>query len=311
MTFGKPEASIIIPFYNEEKNLPKLLVELEKVLKEIDHEVIFIDDGSSDGGMEILKQGREKNRRIKIIQFSDNFGQHAALAAGFQASRGKIIVTLDADLQNDPADIPKFLDKIQKEGYYAAFGWRINRENSFILRRLPSKMFNWLRNRNLQQPLHDYGCALNAFRREFIDELADSPEYLKHLTTYIASRKLPYAEVQVNERERTAGSSNYNSMRLLQLSIDILITTATKPVATTVLMGAAALSLVLFAVSIAAVVYTVSTGGAVSVLGVVFPFVFLIGSLCCAMLALINEKVSALLRQMHKKPLYIIKEQID
>jgi glycosyltransferase involved in cell wall biosynthesis len=311
MAAKKPLASIVIPFYNEEDNLPKLIDELEAAMGSIDYEAIFIDDGSTDSSFEILKKSRKKNRRIKIIQFSDNFGQQAGFTAGYQAAKGKIIVTMDADLQNDPADIPGFLDKIEKEDYHAVFGWRVNRENSFLLRRLPSKFFNWIRNRNLRVPLHDYGCALNAFRREFIDELAESPEYLKHITTYIAGRKRPYVEVKINERERTAGKSHYNFPRLVQLGIDLLITTSTKPVATYLLIVMAALSFVLFAVSAAAVTITVSTGGDCSILCMVYPFVFLTGSLVCAVLALINEKVSALLRQMHKKPLYIIKEQLD
>ena len=311
MSGNKCEVSVVIPFYNEEESLPKLLSELEAVMNGFDYEAIFVDDGSSDGGAEAIKKRRKKNRRIKIIQFSDNFGQHAGLAAGLRAAKGKVIVTMDADLQNDPADIPKFLHQIQEQGNYAAFGWRVNRENSFLLRRLPSILFNWIRNRNLRQPLHDYGCALNAFRREFIDELAESPEHLKHLTTYIAGRKLPYTEVKINERERVGGKSNYNSMRLLQLSMDLLITTATKPVATTLLLLTAGISLILFVVSLAWVIATVLTGSGCSVFCATYPFVFFVGSLVCAVLALINEKVSALLRQMHKKPLYIIKEHLD
>lgn len=311
MFHKKCNVSIVVPFYNEEESLPTLISELEAVMSGSDYEAIFVDDGSTDEGAECVKKSREKNRRIKIIQFSDNFGQHAGLAAGLLAAKGRIIVTMDADLQNDPADIPKFIDKIEKEGYYAAFGWRVNRENNFWLRRLPSIIFNWIRNRNLQRPLHDYGCALNAFRREFIDELAESPEYLKHLTTYIAGRKVSYTEVKINERERKAGRSSYNSMRLLQLSMDLLITTATKPVATTLLLITAGISFALFVVSLLWVVVDVFTGGGCSVLCMTYPFVFLVGSFVCAVLALINEKVSALLRQMHKKPLYIIKEHLD
>jgi glycosyltransferase involved in cell wall biosynthesis len=311
MSDKKCDVSVVIPFYNEEANLPKLISELEAVMSGFEYEAIFIDDGSSDGGADFVKKSREQNRRIKIIQFSDNFGQHAGLAAGLLAARGKVIVTMDADLQNDPADIPKFLEKIEKEGNYAAFGWRVNRENSLLLRRLPSIIFNWMRNRNLQRPLHDYGCALNAFRREFIDELAGSPEHLKHLTTYIAGRKLPYTEVKITERERPSGRSNYNSMRLLQLSMDLLITTATKPVATSLLLVTAGISFVLFVISLLWVIAAVIGGSGCSVLCMTYPFVFLVGSFVCAVLALINEKVSALLRQMQKKPLYIIKEHLD
>lgn len=294
--------------------MPLLIRELEPVMEKRDYEIIFVDDGSSDDSFDILKENRKRNGRIKIIQFGDNFGQHSALTAGYQAAKGSIIVTMDADMQNDPANVPKFIEKIETGGYSAAFGWRINRENGFILRRLPSKFFNWMRNRNLKRPLHDYGCALNAFSRKFIDELADSPERLKHITTYIAGKKAPYVEVRIKERERHAGKSRYNLMRLLQLGIDLLITTSTKPVATSLLVVTAGVSFALFALSLTAVVYSLLAGTATDfhALGrFVFPFLFFVSSLVCGVLALINEKVSALLRHTHKKPLYIIKEQLE
>lgn len=311
-TDRSPHISVITPVYNEEGNLPGLIRETESALEDYDYEIIFVDDGSSDGSFDILMESRERNRRVKIIRFNGNFGQHSAMMAGFQAANGDILVTLDADLQNNPQDIPRFIEKIEKGGCAAAFGWRVNRENRFFLRQLPSKFFNWVRNRYLEHPLHDYGCALNAFRREFVDELAGSPGYLRHITTYIAGKKVPCVEIRINERERQTGSSNYNFMILLQLAIDILITTSTKPVATSLLVLTAAVSFALFMFSALFSVYSllaVKGSGAIELF--LFPFVFFVSSLVCGVLALINEKVSNLLRQMNKKPPYIIKEQLD
>jgi len=220
-------------------------------------------------------------------------------------------VTMDADRQNDPANIPEFVEKITKEGNAAAFGWRVNRENGFITRQLPSRLFNALRNRLLQRPLHDYGCALNAFRREFVDELAESPGYLKHITTYIAAKRVPYVEVQIQERKRQAGRSHYNFMRLMQLGLDLVIHTTHKPVVTAALLVYAALSLLLALVTAVLSVAAVADEGIKGAVWLAAPFLFFLSALVCGVLALINEKVSAILRQSYKKPLYIIKEHMD
>ncbi len=306
-----PLVSIVIPVYNEEQNLPTLIDEIEAALAGLDYEAVFVDDGSKDGSFDILKHRREKNRRLKIIQFNDNFGQQAAFTAGYQSACGEIIVTMDADLQNDPAYIPQFVERIVKDGNSAAFGWRTNRENSFFLRQLPSRFFNALRNRLLQRPLHDYGCALNAFRRQFVDELVESPGHLKHITTYIASKRVNYVEVQIRERKRHAGKSHYNFMRLLQLGLDLVITTTQKPVVTTALLFTGAVSFILFLCTATAVAWHMAQDGAGVAVWLLAPFMFFVSALACGALALINEKVSTLLRHMQKKPLYIIKEHMD
>jgi len=303
--------SVVIPVFNEEGSLPTLLEELGSALSQYKYEIIFVDDGSSDGSFDILRSAREKDGRIKIIQFNGNFGQLAAFAAGFQAAKGSIIAMLDSDLQNDPADLPKFIEEIEKNGNVAAFGWRINRENSFFLRQIPSKLFNMVRNRFIEKPLHDYGCAMNVFRREFIDELSDRPEFLKHITTYIASKRAQVVEVQIKERKRKAGKSAYNFMRLLQLGLDILITTAHRPVATALLLLATAVSGLLGIAALAVGFKPFVTGETHLFEYLILPYMFFMGGLVTSVLALINERVSGLLRNMHKKPVYVIKEYLD
>jgi len=308
---NRPYLSVVIPVYNEEKNIPVLLEELAQHLAPYDYELIFIDDGCVDKSYEILKEKRESNRKIKIIRFNGNYGQHAAFAAGFQVAKGDLVAMIDSDLQNDPAELPRFINEIENNGFAAAFGWRVNRENSFFMRRIPSKMFNFMRNRFLKHPLHDYGCALNVFRREFIDELSDNLDFLKHITTYIASKGIPVTEVKIHERKRSEGKSRYNFMRLLQLSLDLLITSASKPIATTILMATAALSVILCFTAFI-VGYPALKWGEVTLLEyIIYPYMFFMGGLVSAVLALINERASGLFRHLLKKPVYIVKEFLE
>jgi len=303
--------SVVIPVFNEEKNIQTLLDELSKNLSSYNYELIFIDDGCVDGSYDILKKNRESDKRIKIIRFNGNYGQHAAFAAGFQVAKGSLVAMIDSDLQNDPAELPRFINEIENNGFSAAFGWRVNRENSFFMRRIPSKMFNFMRNRFLRYPLHDYGCALNVFRREFIDELSDNLDFLKHITTYIASKGVPITEVKIQERKRSEGKSRYNFMRLLQLSLDLLITSASKPIATTVLLGAAVVSVIL-CVTAFVVGYPDMMSGKMPLLEyIIYPYMFFMGGLVSAVLALINERASGLFRHLLKKPVYIIKEFLE
>ena len=306
-----PKVSVVVPVYNEEGNLPRLLDEVEQALAALDYEVIFVDDGSADRSEQIIRERMRANPCLRLIQFSDNFGQQAAFTAGYQAAAGEIIVTLDADLQNDPKYIPQFIETMEREESAAVFGWRINRENDFFLRQLPSRLFNLIRNSCLQRPLHDYGCALSAFRREFVDELRDSPEHLKHITTYIASRRVKYSEVRIIERQRHSGRSHYNFMRLLQLAMDLMILMSNKPVATMLLTGAGAVSFLLFLVSLVAAVFGVFERGAGALWLLTVPFLFLMAALFSAVLMLINERVSSLLRNVYRRPPYIIKGASD
>ncbi len=299
--------SVVVPVYNEAGNLSQLLDEAEPALAALDYELIFVDDGSADQSVPIIRGRMRANPRLRLIQFSYNFGQQAAFAAGYQAAEGAIIVTLDADLQNDPKYIPQFVEKIEKEGDDAVFGWRVNRENDFFLRQLPSKLFNLIRNSFLQRPLHDYGCALTAFRREFVDELRDSPEYLKHITTYIASRRVKYSEIRIVERPRLTGRSHYNFLRLLQLAMDLMILMSNKPVATMLLVGAGAASSLLFLASMAAAAAAFLMRGPEALWLLTVPFLFLMMALFSAVLMLINERVSSLIRNVYRRPPYIIK----
>ena len=164
--------SVVIPVYNEEESLSLLYERLNAVLSSLkkEYEIIFVDDGSIDKSWEVLCRLKEKDDHIKLIRFTRNFGQTAAMAAGFAEAEGEIIFAMDADLQNDPADIPRFLEKIE-EGYDLVSGWRKHRQDAALKRKLPSRIANWLIGRITGVKIHDYGCSLKAYRKWVIKNL--------------------------------------------------------------------------------------------------------------------------------------------
>jgi len=205
--------SVVAPVYNEAPNIRTLYQEITTALAGVQHyEIVLVDDGSTDGGFEIMRELYENDPRLVIVQFRRNFGQSAAFAAGFSHSRGQVIVTLDADLQNDPADIPKLLDKLA-EGYDVVAGWRQNRKDNLI-RRIPSAMANWLIARTTGVKLHDTGCSLRAYRREVVTNInlyGQMHRFIPALASWVG---ISLAEMPVNHRPRTRGEAKYGRFGL-------------------------------------------------------------------------------------------------
>ncbi len=216
--------SIVIPVYNEEENIPKLYEELKEVLEKLgkDYEIIFIDDGSTDRTYEILKEIASKDKRVKVIRFRRNYGQTAAMYAGFQYAEGDVIITMDGDLQNDPRDIPKLLEKIE-EGYDIVSGWRKNRKDKFLTRILPSKIANWLISKVTGVKLHDYGCTLKAYRKEVAKNYRLYGDMHRFLPAVAKSFGAKITEVVVNHRPRIYGRSKYGIGRTIRVILDILL----------------------------------------------------------------------------------------
>jgi len=222
-----PVLSIIIPVYNEEKNLPILYSELKQVSEEIknkkisNYEFIFINDGSTDKTQEILENLRKKDKKIKIIQLRKNFGQTPALKAGFDISQGDLIVTMDADLQNDPKDIPRLIEKLNK-GYDVVSGWRYRRKDP-LLKKIFSRMMNNLRSILIGDNLHDYGCSLKIYKRECIKDLELFGELHRYITAYLYIKGYKIGELIVNHRPRKSGRSKYKNLgRGLNGILDLL-----------------------------------------------------------------------------------------
>jgi len=206
--------SIVAPVYNEASNLRPLCQQITAALEGVvaDYEIVLVDDGSTDGGFEIMQELHAADPRLVVVRFRRNFGQSAAFAAGFDHARGEIIVTLDADLQNDPADIPLLLDKLA-EGYDVVAGWRQNRKDNLI-RKIPSAIANQLIARATGVKLHDTGCSLRAYRREVVENInlyGEMHRFIPALASWIG---ITLAEVPVNHRPRTQGEAKYGKFGL-------------------------------------------------------------------------------------------------
>lgn len=223
MSRERLDLSIIIPVFNEEENLPILYQEIKEVLASLQrsYEIIFIDDGSQDNSFAVLKKIQTFDTGVKIIRLRRNFGQTAALSAGFDYARGKIIITMDADLQNDPHDIPLLLAKIE-EGYDMVNGWRQKRQDKFLTRRLPSMIANRLISLLTGIRLHDYGCTLKAIKQDVIKNIRLYGELHRFIPAVASTLGVSIAEVQVNHRARRFGRSKYNLFRLPRVILDML-----------------------------------------------------------------------------------------
>jgi glycosyltransferase involved in cell wall biosynthesis len=243
-----PNLSLIVPVYNEEKNLPLLIEAIQKALDPLPYtwEVVFVDDGSEDSSLQVLTQLAEKTPdHLHVVSFRRNFGQTAAIAAGLDYARGEIIVLLDADMQNDPADIPMLLEKLD-DGYDLVSGWRKRRQDPYLTRTLPSNLANMLISRVTGVPLHDYGCTLKAYRREVLEGFRLYGEMHRFIPVFAKSVGAKITEVQVNHQPRKFGKTKYGLERTVKVILDLftvkfLVIYSSKPI---YLFGGAGLALI-------------------------------------------------------------------
>ena len=214
--------SVVIPVYNERENTPILYADLKAVLDGLKcrYEILFIDDGSTDGTREVLKDLSEKDRSVRTVLFRSNFGQSAAMAAGFQISRGEIVISMDGDLQNDPREIPRLIEKLN-EGYDVISGWRKQRKDKFLARKVPS----WIANRLICSVtdinLHDTGCSLKAYRKEVIKKIRLYGELHRFIPALARVEGARISEVAVNHLPRRFGKSKYNLTRTFRVLMDL------------------------------------------------------------------------------------------
>lgn len=219
--------SLVIPCYNEQESLGELGGQIDAVVSQLTErghevEVIFVDDGSRDRTAEILKEMSAGRPHVSVIRLARNFGQTAAMAAGFEAATQEIIVPLDADLQNDPADIPRLLDKLD-EGYDVVSGWRRNRKDTFVTRKIPSWAANRLISRISGVRLHDYGCTLKAYRRSVMANVHLYGEMHRFIPIYAAQQGARVTEIEVNHRPRLYGKTKYGLGRVPNVFLDLLL----------------------------------------------------------------------------------------
>ena len=217
------DISVVIPFLNEAPNLEPLCDELKASLDSLGktYEVLMIDDGSTDDGVDILEQYRAKMPEIKVISFRRNFGQTAAMVAGLDFAEGDVIVTMDADRQNDPADIGKMVEKVE-QGYDMACGWRHDRQDTYISRKLPSMLANKLISKITDVTLHDYGCTLKAMTKDLAKRITLYGEMHRFIPAVASGVGAKITEVKVNHRPRTEGESKYGISRTFRVILDLI-----------------------------------------------------------------------------------------
>jgi glycosyltransferase involved in cell wall biosynthesis len=221
-----PDVSVIIPVFNEEGNLIPLYEELSAVLSTLDrtHEIIFVDDGSTDRSFSCLQGIHDRDPTVKIIKFRKNFGQSAALKAGFDRTTGSVIITMDSDLQNDPNDIPELIKKLEHEHYDVVCGWRRHRTDT-ISKKIFSRSANKLRTLMTGESIHDSGCTLRAYTRESVADIELYGELHRYLPALLLWKGYRIGEMETNHRERNSGKSKYNWQRLVKGFLDLLVVT--------------------------------------------------------------------------------------
>ena len=217
------ELSIVIPVYNEEENVEPLIQEINAVVRPLEqpYEIVVVDDGSRDATFFVLARLHQRESCLRVVRLKRNFGQTAAIAAGLTYAGGDVVVLMDGDLQNDPKDIPALLGELKK-GNDLVCGWRSNRQDPFLHRRLPSLIANWLISWTTQVKLHDYGCTLKAMRREVARDLKLYGEMHRFIPAIAYERGARVAELQVNHRPRLHGTSKYSIARTLRVVLDLL-----------------------------------------------------------------------------------------
>lgn len=220
----QPDLSIIVPFYNEEDNIGRMYAAIVSAIEPlgIDFEMLFVNDGSKDHTLERAIDLARQDERLRIVQFRRNYGQTPAMAAGIEHARGKVLVTMDGDLQNDPRDIEHFLAKI-REGYDIVVGWRFNRQDKLVSRKIPSRIANWLIGKVTGVPIKDNGCSLKAYRASLIKEIPLYSEMHRFIPAMASIAGPRIAEIKVRHHARQFGQSKYGLSRVYKVLLDLMV----------------------------------------------------------------------------------------
>jgi undecaprenyl-phosphate 4-deoxy-4-formamido-L-arabinose transferase len=308
-----PEISVVIPVYNEEANLEPLFQRLTVVLDQLgrSYEIVFTNDGSRDRSLELLRGFHQKRpTQVRVIDFNGNYGQHMAILAALERARGEIVVTLDADLQNPPEEIPKLLAKMA-EGYDVVGGVRQNRQDTFLRTHL-SRLINFVRERTTDIRMTDQGCMLRAYRRPVVEAIVRSGEratFIPALAYKFAARN---GEVEVAHAARAAGESKYNYYKLLRLNFDLVtgFTLVPLQVFTLFSLACAAGSFLLVLVLALGRLFL---GSAWAVDGVftLFAILFFLVSVCMIGIGLIGEYVGRAYQCVQQRPRFVVREILE
>jgi glycosyltransferase involved in cell wall biosynthesis len=310
------ELSVVVPLLDEEDNLRPLYEQIQGALEgRYAYEIIFVDDGSTDNSFSILQDFHGSDPKVRVIRFRRNFGQTAALSAGFAHAQGRVIVAMDADLQNDAADIPMLLTKLD-EGYDVVSGWRKKRHDSAVTRLLPSRMANWLISTITGVKLHDYGCTLKAYRREVLAETklyGEMHRFIPALASWSGAR---IAECVVNHRPRTAGQAKYGLGRTWKVVLDLITVKflgsfSTKPIYIFGgLGGMSALFAVLFGLLVISQKITSDTDMSGNPL-LLLAAVLMITAVQFILMGLLAELLVRTYHESQNRPTYVIREILE
>ena len=308
----RPTLSIVIPVFNEEENIPLLADEIRRALEPqgIVYEVIAVDDGSTDGSWARLEAVRAADPRWILVALRRNFGQTAALSAGFDHARGEVIVPLDGDLQNDPADIPRLLALAAE--YDIVSGWRKNRQDRLLSRRLPSLLANWLISKVTGIHLHDYGCTLKAYRREVVEHLRLYGEMHRFIPAIASWMGITIVEVETHHRPRRFGRSKYGITRTVRVVLDLitvkfLLSFATRPIQVFGMLGMGAVGI---GVAIGAYLTSLKLflGAQIGGRPLLFLAVLLIVvGVQFVVMGLLGEMLVRVYHESQRKPIYMVK----
>jgi len=299
--------SLVIPVYNEEKNIAALMERLTPIMEGIGtpFEIILVDDGSSDRSLSLL-QGYTDRREVKVVELTRNYGQHAAIMAGFSVVQGEIVITLDADLQNPPEEIPRLVTKMSEGNYDVVGTIRRGRKDS-IFRILPSKVINMITRKITGVKLKDWGCMLRAYRRPVVERMISCHEhatFIPALATYFGKR---VTEIHVAHEERHGGKSNYPLRKLINLQFDLVASFSDFPLKL-LLYGGVGMALLGTVFGLVLVVARLSYGAAWAAEGVftLFAVLFLFVGMQFFALGLIGEYIGRIYREVRKRPEYVI-----
>lgn len=315
-TAAAPYLTVVIPVLNEAENLPILAERLTDALEKLGrtYEIIIIDDGSRDASFTILTDLARTNPHLRVVRLRRNFGQTAAFSAGFDRARGEVVVTLDADLQNDPADISMLLERIDA-GYDVVSGWRAHRQDPFLNRRLPSIIANWIISRVTGVHLHDFGCSLKAYRTEVLSEIRLYGELHRFIPAIASWQGVAVTELPVHHAPRQFGKSKYGIGRTLRVILDLitirfLLSYGTRPMQIFGLFGLILSGLGMLTgvyLTYTKLVYNESIGNRPLLLLAVLLIV--VGMQLISM-GLVGELVVRTYYETQSKPIYVVREEI-
>ncbi len=304
----KPYISVLVPVLNEEESLPELHTRLQAALQGIQktYEIIYINDGSTDRTEQILESFHKEDTRVKVIEFNRNYGQHMALFAGFDYAGGEIVVTIDADLQNPPEEIPRLVAKAE-EGYEVVATYRKNRRDS-LFRKLPSYIVNRITAKLVGVRLRDYGCMLRAYRRNIVDYMNMCPESSSFIPALANTFAKKITEIEVGHEERKKGTSKYSPFKLFRLNFDLMTNFSLLPIQFISMLGVI-IAFVGLAFAVFLMVRRIVIGpegeGTFTLIGILF---FFIGIQIFA-LGVIGEYIGRIYQEVRRRPRYIIKKE--